>query len=139
MILNPSFSKKDNTSLCLTTLSSFVINWYIKLSNFLLATILESNDFIVPEAAFLQFWNSSKPCSFLSWLTFCKDFLGIKISPRTSISKGSFIFKGIEFIVLAFSVIISPIVPFPLVEAVFKTPFSYIQETDKPSIFNSQL
>ena len=40
--------------------------------------------------------------------------------------------------VLTLLVMFSPINPFPRVAADINTPFSYLRETDNPSIFNSQ-
>ena len=59
------------------------------------------------------------------------------ISPRTSISISLFIFKGIVLIVLTFSVISSPTTPSPLVAPLTNLPFSYIKDTDNPSILSS--
>ena len=60
------------------------------------------------------------------------------ISPRTSRSTSLFKLSGNDLIVLTLFVISSPTRPSPRVAALTNFPFSYVSDTAKPSIFNSQ-
>ena len=68
-------------------------------------------------------------------------FLVINISPLISINLGGVPVRvcGISFIVLMFSVTISPMLPSPLVIAFVSDPFKYNNEIERPSIFGSHM
>ena len=75
-----------------------------------------------PDAAFLALANFFSKLG--SELIFSKFFLLKKTSPLTSNLSLKFISKGIDLIVLTFSVTSSPISPSPLVIAWINLPFS---------------
>ena len=79
-----------------------------------------------PEAVFLGFLNIGSPFSFLSLFKVLKLSIGKITSPLISNFSGydPFKIKGIFFIVLIFDVTLSPLIPSPLVSALFNFPFS---------------
>ena len=79
---------------------------------------------IEPADAFLVLANIFLPFSNCNLLSLWKSVFFIKISPLISINFGKGLTKliGMSFIVLMFSVTISPTVPSPLVTAFTKDP-----------------
>src|SRR5699024_4133025 len=93
---------------------------------------------IYPAAAFLGLANTVSPAASRSLFNFSKDASGINASPRTSNLPVSFIDSETLFTVRKLDVISSPTCPSHWVDPYVKRPFSYVNESASPSIFNSQ-
>ena len=102
------------------------------------AAILGSSCRREPAAALRGLANRASPLSSRSALSCSKLFLGMNTSPRT-MREGSASGRrrGMEGMVLRFSVTSSPTWPSPRVAPRTKRPFSYSSATDNPSTLGS--